>query len=66
MPTLTLNNVMKTVQGCDGYCMDLAECAECYDVTADELERWVSEQWSPWLIVITDDDGDKTIQLDGE
>jgi len=66
MPRLTLNSVMKTVQGCDGYVIDLAECAEHYDVTPEAMEQFVRDQFSPWLVVVTDEDGDKTIQLDGE
>lgn len=66
MPKLTMNAVIRTVQGCDGYSMDLAECAEHYGVTTDELKKFVADG-PPWLIVGKfDDTGEEFIACDGE
>ena len=67
MRKLTFDSVMHTVQGCDGYSMDLAECAEHYGVTPDTLKAFVAETASPWLIVFKDEDtGEEFIACDGE
>lgn len=66
MPKLTMNALIHTVQGCDGYTMDLAECAEHYEVTTDDLKKFVVD--GPlWLIVGKyDDNGEEFIACDGE
>jgi hypothetical protein len=66
MRQMTYDSVVRTVQGCDGYSMDLAECAEHYGVTVDALRQFVADTASPWLIILKDDDGDEYIALDGE
>lgn len=66
MPKLTMNALIHTVQGCDGYSMNLAECAEHYDVTTDELKRFVVDG-PPWLIIQKLEDTDEeVIACDGE
>ena len=66
MKKLTVNALIKTVQGCDGYSMDLAECAEHYGTSSDELKQFVADACPPWLIVGAYEDGEEFIACDGE
>lgn len=62
---LTMGSLIKTVQGCDGYSMDLDECAEHYGVTEEALLKFI-EDGPTWLVVEVDEDGDRRIACDGE
>lgn len=55
-----VNSIMRVVLGCDGYSMDLHECAEHFGVTADEIRRIVTATPND-LVLRRDDDGDETI-----
>ena len=66
MPRLTMGALIHTVQGCDGYSMDLFECAEHYGVAPDHLRKFVADG-PPWLIIQTcEDTGEEVIACDGE
>jgi hypothetical protein len=66
MPKLTMDALIHTVQGCDGYIMDLVECAKHYGVSTDELKRFATEG-PPWLIFGKyDDTSEEYIAFDGE
>lgn len=63
---LTVETLIGTVQGCDGYSMDLTECAEHFGVSADEIKR-VADEGPPWLIVGKyDDTGEEYVACDGD
>lgn len=66
MAKLTTNALIKTVQGCDDYSMNLAECAEHYGLSPDGLKQFVADACPPWLIVGAYDDGEEYIACDGE
>lgn len=65
-PKLTMGSLIHTVQGCDGYQMDLIECAEHYGVTTDALKAFAATGPS-WLIVGKYDGTDEEyIACDGD
>ena len=58
-----VNSITHVVLGCDGYSMDLTECAEHFGVSVDEIRRIVNATTTD-LVLRIDAEGDETVAYD--